>query len=154
MKLSGKVAIITGSGSGLRKAMAIHMAREGAAVMVNDINLENMQNVVSEIKNAGITRHRRFLDITEEGWDAVLAVDLKSVFNCIQAAAGYMLQHRYGKIINISSVAGTGVTPHNGGTANYAAAKAGGCKTKGLEAGVAGEELLGKRANLFGLVMS
>ena len=51
MRLEGKVAIITGSGSGLGRAMAIRMAAEGAAVVINDINQENMQKVVDDIKN-------------------------------------------------------------------------------------------------------
>ena len=62
--------------------------------------------------------------MAEEDWDVVLDVNLKGVFLCTQAAAKYMVERRYGKIINIASITGqsTGFVP---GQSNYAASKAG-----------------------------
>jgi NAD(P)-dependent dehydrogenase (short-subunit alcohol dehydrogenase family) len=77
------------------------------------------------VNNAGVTRNRPFLEMTNEDWDFVLDIDLKGVFNCIQAAAVYMMDKRYGKIVNMSSISGMGASAHLGANANYAAAKAG-----------------------------
>ena len=79
---------------------------------------------------AGITRPQSFLEMSDEAWDKVLDVDLKGVFYCAQAAAPYMTTQRYGKIVNISSTAGTGTAQtgiggSQAGNCNYAAAKAG-----------------------------
>ncbi|HNA61951.1 MAG TPA: 3-oxoacyl-ACP reductase FabG [Rhabdochlamydiaceae bacterium] len=74
------------------------------------------------VNNAGITRDGLLMKMTEEDWDRVIAVNLKSVYNTCQALARPMLKARSGKIINITSVVGlTG----NAGQANYAASKAG-----------------------------
>lgn len=74
------------------------------------------------INNAGITRDTLLMRMTEQDWDAVLAVNLKSVFNCTQAVIRTMVKQREGRIVNIASVVGqTG----NAGQANYAASKAG-----------------------------
>ena len=73
--------------------------------------------------NAGITRFAPFLEMTEEDWDVVVAVDLKGTFLCGQAVAKHMVARRYGKIINISSTSGLGARNHT--MANYAASKAG-----------------------------
>jgi NAD(P)-dependent dehydrogenase (short-subunit alcohol dehydrogenase family) len=82
------------------------------------------------VNNAGVVRPRPWLTMGDEDWDSVLAVDLKGVFYCVQAAAPYMIKQGYGKIVNISSVAGTGAAPFGGGGSpagniNYAAAKSG-----------------------------
>jgi 3-oxoacyl-[acyl-carrier protein] reductase len=74
------------------------------------------------VNNAGITRDRLLVRMTEEDWDAVLAVNLKGAFNTIRAASRIMAKQRSGKIINISSVVGL---MGNFGQANYAASKAG-----------------------------
>lgn len=74
------------------------------------------------INNAGITRDSLLMRMSERDWDAVLAVNLKSVFNCTQAVIRTMIKQRGGRIVNIASVVGqTG----NAGQANYAASKAG-----------------------------
>jgi 3-oxoacyl-[acyl-carrier protein] reductase len=74
------------------------------------------------VNNAGIARDNLLSRMKEVDWDAVLAVNLKSVFNCTQAVARYMIKQRYGRIVNIASVVGAMGNP---GQANYAAAKAG-----------------------------
>ncbi len=74
------------------------------------------------INNAGITRDAFFMRMTEEQWDAVIQVNLKSVFNCTQAVIRNMMKNRRGHIVNISSVVGQ---IGNVGQANYAASKAG-----------------------------
>lgn len=74
------------------------------------------------VNNAGLTRTTLFVDITEEEWDEILAVNLKGVYLCTRAALRYMLPKKKGKIINISSIWGL-----VGGAceAHYSAAKAG-----------------------------
>lgn len=74
------------------------------------------------VNNAGITKDRLLMRMTEGDWDVVLAVNLKSVFNCTQAAVKEMVKQRCGRIVNISSVTGQ---IGNVGQANYAASKAG-----------------------------
>lgn len=74
------------------------------------------------VNNAGITRDNLLVRMSEADWDAVLAVDLKSVFLCSQAAAKIMMKARTGAVVNIASVIGQ---VGNAGQVNYAAAKAG-----------------------------
>jgi len=74
------------------------------------------------VNNAGITRDSLLMRMTEEQWDAVITVNLKSVFNMTKAVQKTMLSQRSGSIINMSSVVGVG---GNAGQANYAASKAG-----------------------------
>jgi len=57
------------------------------------------------VNNAGIAPFKPFLDLTEEDWDKVLDINLKGYFLCTQAAAKEMVKNKYGKIINIASVA-------------------------------------------------
>jgi 3-oxoacyl-[acyl-carrier-protein] reductase len=74
------------------------------------------------VNNAGITRDALLMRMTEEQWDEVLRVNLKSVFNMTKAVQKVMLKQKRGSIINISSVVGVS---GNAGQANYAASKAG-----------------------------
>jgi 3-oxoacyl-[acyl-carrier protein] reductase len=74
------------------------------------------------VNNAGITKDARLVKMTEAQFDAVIAVNLKGVFNCTQAVAETMLAQGAGSIINTSSIAGT---HGNFGQGNYAASKAG-----------------------------
>lgn len=74
------------------------------------------------VNNAGITRDTLLMRMTEEQWDLVLNVNLKSVFNMTKATQKYMLKQKYGSIINMSSVVGVS---GNAGQSNYAASKAG-----------------------------
>ena len=74
------------------------------------------------VNNAGITKDGLMLRMTEQQWDAVIAVNLKSSFNFIHACVPVMMRQRSGSIINMASVVGV---HGNAGQANYAASKAG-----------------------------
>jgi 3-oxoacyl-[acyl-carrier protein] reductase len=74
------------------------------------------------INNAGITRDMVIMMMSEEDWDLVITTNLKSAFNCSKAAVRHMMRKRYGRIINVSSVAGIA---GNAGQTNYSASKAG-----------------------------
>lgn len=74
------------------------------------------------VNNAGTTRDTLLLRMRPDDWDTVLATNLSSVFYCTKAALKSMTRQRFGRIVNISSVAGL---VGNAGQANYAAAKAG-----------------------------
>ena len=74
------------------------------------------------VNNAGITKDGLMLRMTEQQWDAVIAVNLKSAFNFIHAVVPIMMRQRGGSIINMASVVGV---HGNAGQANYSASKAG-----------------------------
>lgn len=74
------------------------------------------------VNNAGITHDTLLLRMTEEMWDKVIAVNLKSCFNTVKAATKQMMKQKSGSIINMTSVVGL---KGNAGQANYAASKAG-----------------------------
>jgi len=74
------------------------------------------------VNNAGITRDQLILRMSDDDWDKVLNVDLKSAFLCTRAVLRQMMKQRWGRIISISSIAGV---IGNAGQANYASAKAG-----------------------------
>lgn len=99
----------------------------------NAANFDETQKVVEEIvkdfgridilvNNAGITKDTLLMRMTEEQWDAVINVNLKSCFNFTKAVQGTMLKQRSGSIINMSSVVGVS---GNAGQSNYSASKAG-----------------------------
>jgi 3-oxoacyl-[acyl-carrier protein] reductase len=108
----------------------------GAAAESHKIDVSNRDNVVALFKdvtsrfgrvdvlvnNAGITRDNLLLRMAEKDWDMVINVNLKSVFNCTQAALRPMLKNRSGAIVNIASVVGQ---MGNASQANYSASKAG-----------------------------
>ena len=74
------------------------------------------------VNNAGITRDNLLMRMSEQEWDMVLNINLKSAFNMTKAATRPMMKQREGSIINISSVVGVG---GNAGQSNYSASKAG-----------------------------
>ena len=159
--LENKVALITGAGRGIGRAIAYKYATEGADVAITDLNIdEGVQAFVEELKglgvraaayasnaadfdaahtvvdqikadfgridilvnNAGITRDGLMMRMTEQQWDAVINVNLKSAFNMIHAVTPVMMGQRTGSIINMASVVGVS---GNAGQSNYSASKAG-----------------------------
>lgn len=74
------------------------------------------------VNNAGITRDTLIMMMSEADWDAVIATNLKSTFNCSKAAVKHMMRKRTGRIINMASVAGQMGNP---GQVNYSASKGG-----------------------------
>jgi 3-oxoacyl-[acyl-carrier protein] reductase len=89
--------------------------------VVNQI-VEDFGRIDVLVNNAGITKDTLLMRMTEEQWDAVISVNLKSVFNFTKAAQKTMLKQRSGSIINMSSVVGVS---GNAGQTNYSASKAG-----------------------------
>jgi 3-oxoacyl-[acyl-carrier protein] reductase len=94
-----------------------------------DDSQKNINNILTDfikidilVNNAGITKDTLLMRMTEEQWDAVIAVNLKSVFNLTKAVLQPMLKQRGGSIINMSSVVGVS---GNAGQSNYSASKAG-----------------------------
>ncbi|GGG91884.1 beta-ketoacyl-ACP reductase [Parapedobacter pyrenivorans] len=94
---------------------------EEAEKLVNEI-VSEFGTLDIVVNNAGITKDGLLLRMTEEQWDDVLEVNLKSVFNVTKAASKIMMKNRKGAFINMSSVVGV---QGNAGQANYAASKAG-----------------------------
>ncbi len=159
--LDNKVALITGAGRGIGKAIAMRFAQEGCKIAFTDIALNDVvletekelkalgveakayasnaanfaetQQVVDEIvkdfgridilvNNAGITKDTALKRMTEEMWDAVINVNLKSVFNFTKAVQPVMWKQAGGSVINMSSVVGVS---GNANQCNYSASKAG-----------------------------
>jgi 3-oxoacyl-[acyl-carrier protein] reductase len=156
-----QVAVITGAGRGIGKAIALRLAREGAKIAVVSRTDANSQSTASElnalrpetarayavdvtdsnavadlcsrivkdfgkiqvlVNNAGITRDRLSMRMSQEDWDTVLDTNLKGAFHFIQGLERPMMKQSYGRIVNISSVSGL---IGQAGQANYSASKAG-----------------------------
>jgi 3-oxoacyl-[acyl-carrier protein] reductase len=101
--------------------------------------LESYGDLHILVNNAGITRDGLIMTMSEADWDVVQTTNLKSTFNCSRAAVRHMLRKRYGRIINITSVAGQ---MGNAGQTNYSASKAGQIGfTKALAREVAGRKI-------------
>jgi 3-oxoacyl-[acyl-carrier protein] reductase len=94
---------------------------EDSQKLVDQILLD-FDNIDVLINNAGITKDNLLMRMTEEDFDKVIDVNLKSVFNMVKAVQRTFLKNRSGSIINISSIVGV---KGNAGQANYAASKAG-----------------------------
>jgi 3-oxoacyl-[acyl-carrier protein] reductase len=148
LSLSGKVALVTGASGALGSAAARQLAELGAQVVLNynrtavegehvfqadvstaqgaqalvEFALKELGRLDVLVNNAGITRDGLAMRMSEEDWDAVLDTNLKGAFLCSKAALRPMLRQRWGRIVNVSSVAGIMGNP---GQANYSSAKAG-----------------------------
>ncbi len=92
-----------------------------AQELVNS-TVEDLGGLHILVNNAGITRDNLLMRMTEEQWDEIMNVNLKSCFNTVKASARTFMKQRSGSIINMSSVVGI---KGNAGQANYAASKAG-----------------------------
>ncbi len=137
--LKGKTAVITGSGSGIGKAVALLFARQGAQVCVLDLNEQACKATVAEIKNAGgeafmhvcnVSDQQQVKEIfekagkvdilvnsagvshignventTEADFDRLFSVNVKGVYNCMQAAVVTMSKNKSGVILNLASIA-------------------------------------------------
>jgi 3-oxoacyl-[acyl-carrier protein] reductase len=94
---------------------------DAAQQLVSDV-LEIFDSIDVLINNAGITKDNLLMRISEEDFDSVIEVNLKSVFNMTKAVQRTMLKQRHGSLIHMSSVVGV---KGNAGQSNYAASKAG-----------------------------
>jgi len=104
------------------KAYASNAANfEAAEQLIKEVH-EDFGSIDIVVNNAGITKDNLLMRMTESDWDAVIAVNLKSVFNMTKAVQRVMLKQRSGSIINMSSVVGI---EGNAGQSNYSASKAG-----------------------------
>jgi len=147
MDVTGSVALVTGGGRGIGRAIVTVLAQNGADVAVADINFKDAASVASEVEemergsaaiyvdvteqesvgtmvdevierlghidilvnNAGVIGApgwEQRLTLSEEDWDLVLSVNLKGVARVANTVSPHMKQRRYGKIVNIASVAG------------------------------------------------
>jgi 3-oxoacyl-[acyl-carrier protein] reductase len=159
MTFNHRIALVTGAGRGIGKAIAGVLAQSGVTVICVSKNEASCGAVAAELQaggkaralavdvadgaavakaagdllaefgnidilvnNAGITRDGLLFRMSEEDWDLVLATNLTSAFHWTKHLGRAMAQRRWGRIVNISSVAGLA---GNAGQANYSAAKAG-----------------------------
>jgi acetoacetyl-CoA reductase len=159
--LEGKVALVTGAGKGIGRAIALELAHRGAAVAVNyHASKEHAESLAEQIReagseclviqgdvaskeearqvvqkvldtwgrldilvnNAGITRDKSMRKMSDDDWADVINVNLNGTYYCTSAALPSMIDHKFGRIINISSFVGQA---GNFGQANYAASKGG-----------------------------
>ena len=120
-KLEAVAGAINGAG-GRAEAHAVDVADAAAVERTVAAVVAAHKRVDHLVNNAGITRDGLLMRMKEEDWDAVLRVNLKGTFNFSRAVLRAMIAARYGRIVNIASIAGQMGNP---GQANYAASKGG-----------------------------
>ena len=133
---AGRHAIVTGGAQGIGAAIATRLKASGAVVTIWDLPevdvsdaamidgaLAGVERVDILVNNAGISgRIAPTTELPPEEWDRVLRVNLTSQFLCCRAVAPLMVKARYGRIVNMASIAGKEGTPN---FAAYSASKAG-----------------------------
>ncbi|MBI2723850.1 MAG: 3-oxoacyl-[acyl-carrier-protein] reductase [Chloroflexi bacterium] len=114
--------IAAAGGEGMAIALAGDVADASAGANLVNRTIEAFGKIDILINNAGVTADDLILRMSEAEWDRVIDTNLKGVFHVTKAAVRPMVRARFGRIVNVSSVAGL---VGNAGQANYAAAKAG-----------------------------
>lgn len=107
---------------GAAESFRVDVSHKGQVDKLIERVLENHGRVDVLINNAGITRDTLLVRMSEQDWDSVLSVNLKSVFNCSRAVVQHMMKQRYGRIVSLSSVVALIGNPSQ---TSYAASKAG-----------------------------
>ncbi len=107
---------------GKAAVFAADVSRMDEAMEVVEAVVKSSKKIDHLVNNAGITRDNLLMRMKEEEWDSVLKVNLKGVFNFSKAVIRNMINNRYGRIVNISSIVGL---IGNVGQCNYSASKAG-----------------------------
>jgi 3-oxoacyl-[acyl-carrier protein] reductase len=107
-----------------RKAVAVkgNVAVKADVERIIQTAIEHFGKIDILVNNAGVSKPNMLYKMTEEQWDEVIDIQLKGPFLCIQAASKYMMERKYGKIINVTSSAGLWGTK---GQINYSSAKGG-----------------------------
>ncbi len=138
MLLAGLRGFITGAGTGIGRAIALEMVREGADLYITDLDVEAAKHVAAEaqvlrpeahilgglelaVNNAGVSSMGKVVDLTEADWDFNMDVNAKGIFLCCQAEVRLFLrQGKGGSIVNTASMAGKKAAPL---LAHYSASK-------------------------------
>jgi 3-oxoacyl-[acyl-carrier protein] reductase len=103
-------------------ALGADLADSSAAAGLVERTVQGLGGLDIVVNNAGIARDNLAMRLTDDDWDAVIAIDLTAAFHICRAALRPMLRQRFGRIVNVSSVSGV---IGNAGQSNYSAAKAG-----------------------------
>jgi len=107
-----------------RKAVAVkgNVAVKADAGRIIQTAIDNFGKIDILVNNAGVSKPNMLYKMTEEQWNEVIDIHLKGPFLCIQAASKFMMERKYGRIINVTSAAGLWGTK---GQINYSSAKGG-----------------------------